>query len=186
MQSPTIAADEAGIHFLHDNNDIVVVWGEIAQICGIRHKHADGTTYIEVFIVHYSGVDFRFQSIEPGYEQTTAEMERHLIGFNRSSLELVRSLEEEQTIPVVWTRDEAIQPFRFQPPVADTRDPTPQEHAQMQAAHEASIATCERILGRALKPEEIECVKTGFENGRIVGSIAPPLSNLLIEKQKVE
>jgi hypothetical protein len=52
----------------------------------------------------------------------------------------------------------------------------------MAAAHQASIATCEKILGRALSTDEAECVKTGFENGRIVGSIAPPLCHLLVER----
>jgi hypothetical protein len=113
-----------------------------------------------------------------------AEMEKHLFGFRRARLEAVRTFEEEgQTIPVIWKRDEAIQPFQLRPPVVEPRDPTPQERAQMEAAHQASIATCERILGRPLEPAELACVQTGFENGRIDGSIAAPLCHLLVNRQ---
>lgn len=178
-------ADGVGIHLPAVRNYVVVNWGEIAQICALREKYANETPYIEVFVDHISGVDFRFHSVEAGYEQTTAEMEKHLIGFRRAALEAVRTFEEEgQTIPVVWKRDEAIQPFQLQPPVVDPRDPTPQERVQMEAAHKASIATCEKILGRPLSPKEAVCVQTAFENGRITGNIAPPLANLLVERQR--
>jgi hypothetical protein len=181
---PVIAADEAGIHFRHGEDDIVVEWGEIAQICALRARDGDGTEFIEVFVDHFSGVDFRFHSVDGGYAQTTAEMERRLIGFRRDALEAVRTFEEEgQTIPVVWARDEAVQPFALRSPVIDLRDPTPGERTQMEAAHRASIATCEKILGRPLRAEEIACVETGFVNGRIMGNIAPPLAQLLIERQ---
>jgi hypothetical protein len=181
---PTIFADDVGIHLPAVDGYALVDWGEIAQICALREKYADGTPFIEVFVDHLSGVDFRFHSVEPGYEQTTAEMEKHLIGFRRAGLEAVRTFEEEgQTIPVIWKRDEAVQPFQLRPPVIDPRDPTPQERAQMEAAHQASIATCEKILGRSLEPAELACVQTGFENGRIVGSIAAPLCHLLVKRQ---
>ena len=179
----TVAADEMGIHFLAGDEDIVVDWGEIAQICALREKDADGTPFIEVFVDHLSGVDFRFHSVDPGYEQTTAEMENRLIGFKRAKLEAVRTLDEEQTIPVVWERDEASQPFQLRASAVDPRDPTPEERARMKAAHDSSIATCEKILGRPLRGEEVACVKTGFENGRIMGSIAPPLAQLLVARQ---
>jgi hypothetical protein len=183
----TIAADDVGIHFLHGDKDIVVDWGEIAEVCALRQHYLDGTPYIEVFVDHISGVDFRFHSVEVGYEQTTAGMEMHLIGFKRAVLEAVGTLDEEgQTIPVIWTRDEAVQPFQLRPPVIDPRPPTPQERAQMEAAHQASIVTCEKILGRQLEPHEIACVQTGFENGRIVGNIAAPLCHLLVERQRTE
>ena len=180
---PTIAADDIGIHFMHGDKDVVVHWGEIAQICALREKYADDTPFIEVFVDHLSGVDFRFHSVEMGYEQTTAEMEKHLIGFKRAMLETVRTLDEEQTIPVVWKRDELFQPFQLHPPVIDTRDPSPEERTRMQAAHQASITTCEKILGRPLSLDEVACVQTGFENGRITGKIAAPLAHFLMERQ---
>ncbi len=187
VTKPVIAADDVGIHFLHGDKDIVVDWGEIAKVCALRQNHPDGTPYIEVFVDHISGVDFRFHSVEVGYEQTTAEMETYLVGFKRAALEAVRTLDEEgQTIPVIWTRDGAVQPFQLYPPVIDPRLPTPQERAEMEAAHQASIATCEKILGRQLEPHEIACVQTGFENGRIVGNIAAPLCHLLVERQRTE
>lgn len=187
LNQPTMAADNVGIHFLHGGNDVVVEWGEIAQVCALRAKYADGTPFIEVFVDHLSGVDFRFTSVEAGYEQTIGEMERQLIGFRRAVLEAVHSFEEEgETIPVVWKRDEVVQPFQLRLPVVDSRDPTPQEIAQMQAAHQASIESSEKILGRRLEPDEIACVRTAFENGRIVGSIAAPLCDVLVERERGE
>jgi hypothetical protein len=184
---PTITADEVGIHFLHGDHDIVVDWGEIASVCALRQTYSDGTPYIEVFVDHFSGVDFRFQSVEAGYEQTLAEMEKYLIGFSSAAVKAVRTFDEEaQTIPAIWTRDETVQPFQLRPPVIDPRSPTPQERAQMDAAHQATIATCEKILGRQLQPHEIACVQTGFENGCIVGSVAAPLCNLLVERERAE
>lgn len=183
---PTIAADDAGIHFMHGDNDIVIDWGEIAQICALRQAGAEGTPFIEIFVDHLSGVDFRFHSMERGYEQATREMEKHLTGFKRGSLEAVGTLDEEQTIPVIWKRDEALQPFQLRPPVIDTREPTPEERAQMQAAHQASLAACEKILGRPLSPDEVACVQTCFENGRIAGNIAPPLAQFLVERKSGE
>lgn len=169
---PSISADDVGIHFLRTSRDDVIVdWGEIAEVCALRDNYADGTPFIEVFIDHISGVDFRFHSVEAGYEQTTAEMEKHLIGFRRAALEAVRTFEEEgQTIPVIWKRDEALQPFQLRP-------------LKMERAHLASIATCEKILGRSLTADELACIKTGFENGRIVGNIASPLCHLLVKHQ---
>lgn len=184
---PTIAADDVGVHFLHGAKDIVVRWGEIAQVCALRQNDPDGTPYIEVFVDHVSGVDFRFHNVEVGYEQTTAEMEKYLGGFTRAALEAVGSLDEGgQTIPVIWTRQEAVQPFQLAPPVIDPRPPTPEERAQIEAAHQAAIATCEKILGRQLEPHEIACVQTGFENGRIVGNIAARLCHELVERQGTE
>jgi hypothetical protein len=181
---PTIFADDVGIHLPVVDGHVVVDWGEIAQVCAVREKYADGTPFIEVFVDHVSGVDFRFHSVDRGYEQTTAEMEKHLTGFRRAGLEAVRTFDEdEQAIPVVWKRDEAVQPFQLRPQLIDPRDPTPQERARMEAAHQASIATCEKVLGRPLTPAELACVQTGFENGRIVGCIAPPLCHLLVERQ---
>ena len=181
---PIIFADDVGIHLPAVDGYVVVDWGEIAQVCGLREQYADGRPFINVFVDHISGVDFRFHSVDGGYEQTMALMEKHLIGFRRAGLEAVRTFEEEgQTIPVVWKRDESAQPFQLRAPVIDRRDPNPQERAQIEAAHQASIATCEKALGRPLKPAELACVQTGFENGRIVGGIAPPLCHLLVQRE---
>ncbi len=49
----------------------------------VLRNYPDGTPYIEVFVDHISGVDFRFHSVEVGYEQTTAEMEMYLVGFKQ-------------------------------------------------------------------------------------------------------
>jgi hypothetical protein len=183
----TIAADELGIHLLHGDNDVVVHWGEIAEVHGLRQKYVDGTEFIEVFVDHISGVDFGFLSMEVGYDQTTTEMERYLFGFRRSTLNAVGTLDDEgEDIPIVWKRDESVQPFQLQPPVIDPRGPNSEERARMSTAHQASIATCERILRRPLLTHELACVQTTFENGRIVGSIAAPLCNLLVEHQRGE
>ncbi|MBK8498857.1 MAG: hypothetical protein IPL52_08570 [Flavobacteriales bacterium] len=183
---PTIFADDLGIHFSAGEEDIVVVWGEIAAICASRQVY-QGTTHIEVFVDHFTGVDFRFQSGEAGYEQTTAEMEKHLIGFDRAQLEVVRiSPEDGEEINDVWVRDEAVQPFQMQPDVIDPRDPTPDEVAQMETARRASIASSEQLLGRPLHPEEVACIHVWFENGRIMGNTTPPLSQLLIERHNAK
>lgn len=179
---PTIAADNAGIHFFAGDEDILVAWGEIASACASRWSY-EGKTYTTVFIDHFTGVDFRFQSGEEGYEQTIAEMEKHLVGFKRVQLEAVRiSGEGGEEIKNVWVRDEAVQPFQMQPEVIDPRDPTPEEVAQMEAARRASMASSENLLGRPLSPEEVACIQVWFENGRIMGNTAPPLSDLLIER----
>src|SRR6185312_6072083 len=98
-------------------------------------------------------------------------------------VEAAETWDKKLDSPPVWTRDEAIQPFELRPPVIDPREPTPEERVQMEAAHKASIATCEKILGRALDANEVACVQTGFENGRITGNIAPPLAQRLVERQ---
>jgi hypothetical protein len=181
---PTIAADDVGIRFLRSGrDDIVVDWGEIESIDAARCDSIDGSSFLEVYINHISGVDFRFHNVEAGYEQVMASMEQHLIGFSRAKIEAAGTWEQKLDTPPVWKRDEAIQPFKLRPPVIDSRDPTPEELVQMQAAHRASVATCEKILGRPLSADEIACVETGFENGRITGNIAPPLSRLLVERQ---
>jgi hypothetical protein len=181
---PTMFADDVGIHLPAVDGYVVVHWGEIAQVDALRETDANGTTFIDVMIVHLFGVDFHIRSVESGYGQTTTEMEKHLIGFRRSALEAVPTLEEAgETFPVVWKRDEVLQPFQLMPPVIDPRDPTPQERAQMERAHLASIAACERTLGRPLTVDEVACVNTRFENGRITGNIAPPLAQLLVGRQ---
>ncbi|MBP7514266.1 MAG: hypothetical protein KA791_06950 [Flavobacteriales bacterium] len=134
-----------------------------------------------VYVDHYTGVDFRFQSVEPGYAQTITEMEKHLIGFSHTQLEAVPICHEiGEEIHLLWKRDETIQPFQLQP--EDTRDPTVEELAQMEAARHASIVTSARLLGRPLTPEELECIQVWFENGHIMGSTAPPLSDQLREQ----
>jgi hypothetical protein len=177
-------ADDVGIHLPAVDDYAIVDWGEIAQVDALREKDQDGTVFIDVMIVHISGVDFHFHSVDSGYEQTTAEMEKHLPGFRRDRLEAVPTFEDAgETIPTVWERDEAVQPFSLRPPTINPRDPTPQERVQIEAARKASVTTCEKILGRPLSADERACVQTGFENGRITGSIAPPLAQLLAARQ---
>ncbi len=182
---PAIAADDVGIHFLQSGcDDVVVDWGEIESVDAARCDSADGTTFLEVYVYHISGVDFRFHDVEAGYAQVMASVERHLIGFSRAKAEGAGTWEQMLDTPPVWTRDENVQPFQLRPPKIDTREPTAQERAQMEGVHRASIVTCEKILRRSLTGDELRCVKTGFENGRIVGSIGVPLCNLLIERQR--
>jgi hypothetical protein len=183
---PAIAADDVGIHFLRSARDIVVDWGEIESVDAARCESADGSSFLEVYINHLSGVDFRFHDVEAGYEQVMASMEQHLVGFSRAIAEAAGTWEQKLDSPPVWKRDEAIQPFQLRPPEIDPREPTAEERQRMESAHRASIATCEKILGRLLQPQEIACVQTGFENGRIVGSIAAPLCHMLVERQSSE
>jgi hypothetical protein len=181
---PAIAGDDVGIRFLRSGrDDIVVDWGEIESVDAARCDSTDGSSVLEVYINHISGVDFSFHDVDAGYEQVMASMEQHLIGFSRAKAEAAGTWEQKLDTPPVWKRDEATQPFQLRPPIIDSRDPTPEERVQMQAAHQASVATCERILGRPLSADEFPCVETGFENGRIMGNIAPPLSRLLVERQ---
>lgn len=183
---PIITADNVGIHFVAGDEDILVAWGEIAAVCASQRVH-QGTTHIEVFVDHYTGVDFRFHSVETGYEQTTAEMEKHLIGFRRDQLEAVASPgNDAEEIRVVWERDEAVQPFQLQPEVVDQREPTLKERAEMESARHASIVSAERLLGRPLQPEELDCIHVWFENGRIMGSTTPPLAQVLIDRRNAE
>jgi hypothetical protein len=180
---PDIVADEVGIHFLRTGSDIVVVWGEIESVDAARFEGADGSSFLEVYIVHMSGVDFRFQDVDAGYDQVMALMEQYLVGFSRAKAEAAGTWEQKLDSPTVWERDETIQPFQLRPLEIDPREPTAEERERMESAHRASIATCEKILGRSLQPEELACVQTGFENGRIVGSIAAPLCHLLLERR---
>ena len=180
---PTVIADDVGIHFLPDEDDVVVAWGEIAGISGLRLERADGTPFLTVYIHHITGVNFALLSNEVGYEQAIAEMEKHLIGFRSMALEAVRPFSEVGTVAGIWDRNEAVQPFQLRPPVIDPREPTAEERAEMEAARQASIAACEAILGRPLKADELKCVEIGFENGEITGGIAAPLCRLLVERQ---
>ena len=178
---PSITADDRGIHFVRvRDEDIVVSWGEIGSIDAAKCESPDGTTYIEIYVNHLSGVDFGFHSTETGYADVLASMERHLIGFKTSDVEAAKTWGEKLGRPPIWKRDEQVQPFQLEPLVVDTRPPTEAERQQMTEAHRASVVTCERILGRPLQPHELACVHTGFENARIVGRIASPLSELLV------
>ncbi|HZZ45184.1 MAG TPA: hypothetical protein VFE58_19765 [Tepidisphaeraceae bacterium] len=181
---PAIAADDVGIRFLRSGrDDIIVDWGEIESVDVARYDSTDDSSFFEVYINHVSGVDFRFKDVDVGYEQVMESMEQYLIGFSRDKAEVAGAREQAlNTIPV-WKRDEGIQPFELRLPKINTREPTAQELMQMQLAHRASVASCEKILGRTLTPDEMVCVETSFENGSVKGNIAPPLSRLLIERQ---
>jgi hypothetical protein len=113
---PTIAADGVGIHFLSTGRDITVHWGEIEAICVLREEPPEGTAYLRFFVDLFGGVDFQFTSADAGYEQVTADMAKHLIGFSRVRAESVGSWKTEHDIPVVWRRDVSIQPFELRPP----------------------------------------------------------------------
>lgn len=178
-----IVADDTGIHFVGSGRDIVVQWGEIESVDAVRCERADATSFLEIYINHFSGVDFRFHDVDTGYAQVMASMEEHLVGFSRAKAEAEGTWEEKLDTPVVWRRDESIQPFELHAPEVDPRPPTAEERVRMEAAHRASIATCEKLLGRSLQAAELACIHTGFENGRITGSIAPPLCDLLVERQ---
>jgi len=179
---PAVAADARGIHFLGSGNGVVLAWGDIASVEAVRWQHADGSNYLEVSVEHLSGVDFRFQDCYEGYDQVMAAMEERLIGFSRARAEAAQTGDQEHT-PVIWKRAEAAQPFQLTPLNEDSRAPTEEERKQMQADRQASIASCERILGRPLEVSEQECVRVDFKNGRIVGSIAAPLSDKLASRQ---
>src|SRR4051794_15355990 len=160
-----IFADDAGIHLPAVNGYVVVDWGEIESVDAARWDSTDGSSFLEVHINHISGVDFGFHDVDVGYEQVMASMEQHLIGFSRAKAEAAGTWEQQLDSPPVWKRDEAIQPFQLRPPEIDPREPTAKECERMESAHRASIATCEKILGRPLQPQELACVQTGFENG---------------------
>jgi hypothetical protein len=181
---PNITADERGIHFVGvTDRDILVSWGEIESVDAAKCASTDGSIVLEVYVNHFSGVDFRFHNVEPGYLQVMSVMEQRLIGFSRSKLEAAGTWEEKLDGTAVWQRDESVQPYEFQPQVVDPRPPTEAERLQMAAAHQASIATCAKLLGRQLQDHELACIYTGFENGRIVGNISPPLCNLIAPPQ---
>ncbi|MGD0769659.1 MAG: hypothetical protein ABSB42_15860 [Tepidisphaeraceae bacterium] len=140
----SITADDVGIHFLRSGrDDIVVEWGEIESIDAARCDAADGSSFLEVYVNHISGVDFYFQNVELGYEQVMASMELHLIGFSRNRAEAEGTWEQKLDTPVVWKRDVSVQPFQLRAPKIDTRDPSKEELTQMESAHRATISTQE-------------------------------------------
>jgi len=180
----SILADNIGIHFMNGGqDDIVIEWGEIEGVEAARVKWADGSTGLEIFIDDYTGVDFTFYNIDLDYDEVMASMEQHLVGFSRARAEAAGSWDEKRGTPRVWERDEAIQPFKLLSVEIDSREPSPEERVQMEVARQASIVTCENILGRPLDAAELACVNTGFKNGQIVGGIEPPLCDLLFGRQ---
>jgi len=189
MQSPThkrsVSADDVGIHFVGvDREDILVEWGEIESVDAARWKSADGSSFLEVYVYHFSGVDFRFHDVESGYEQVMAAMEQHLIGFSRKQVETHgENWEQKIGSAVPWKRDDSVQPFKLSDRKIDPRPPTKEEVSRMESARRATISTCEKTLGRPLLAHELECIHVGFENARIVGSIAQPLYNLLVNRK---
>jgi hypothetical protein len=60
---------------------------------------------------------------------------------------------------------------------------TPEQARQLRAAHDATVASCERLLGRPLTNEEKGCIHDEFKDGELVGSVAPPLSDTLKARQ---
>jgi hypothetical protein len=175
-----IFADDAGIHFEGSTREVIVHWGEIAAICAVKETTNDGESFLEIYVDHISGVDFRFHSVDEGYAQVMAEMENHLIGFARERVETVGTIKEmNYDMPAVWTRDETVQPFELHERPIDRRDPTEAEVEQMERARAATVVTCERILGRSLTDAERACIHVTFENGKIVGNISALLAEFL-------
>ncbi len=172
-----------GFTFCAARDDIVIHWGEIQSVDATRGKYADGSTFLEISVDHFCGVDFRFHASEVGYAQVMAEMEKRLIGFSRAQAEAAGTWEEKLDTPPVWQRDEKLQPLEMRPPEVDTREPSPEERVQMAASFEAFVAKCEKELGRPLVPAELNCLCTVFENGRIVGSDVQPLCDLFAKRQ---
>jgi hypothetical protein len=96
-----IAADDMGIHFLRTpGDDIVVTWDELDAIIVGRLRENNGFEYLEFYVHHISGVDFRFHNVEPGYSEVMQELERRLPGFSRAAAESVG--EDEITL---WERN---------------------------------------------------------------------------------
>src|SRR5688572_17998077 len=62
--------------------------------------------------------------------------------------------------------------------------PTPPQTEEGKAAYKASVDTCERLLGRKLTQEELDCVVVEERDGRIHGRIQAPLSKSLQRRQK--
>jgi hypothetical protein len=60
---------------------------------------------------------------------------------------------------------------------------TPEQIEQQAAAHQASILTCERLLGRKLTDLELNCVKDEYKDGELRGWITAPLSETLKRRQ---
>jgi hypothetical protein len=182
----SVAADDQGIHFLGKGGvEIVVVsWGEIRSVSAVRWPRPDGSNFLDVYIDHFSGVDFTFTDVEDGYDQVMAAMEQHLVGFTRARVEAAPPPVPEKLGWVdAWKRDERVQPFQLSPLKVDNRAPTEEERALMRSAHQASIDSCERILGRPLDASELACIHTEFKNGEIAGGISPPLSEKLVSRQ---
>jgi hypothetical protein len=60
---------------------------------------------------------------------------------------------------------------------------TPEQKQQVEAARSATVATSERLLGRALTDSEKGCIHVDFKDGGPVGSVSAPLSETLKKRQ---
>jgi hypothetical protein len=157
--------------------------GEIEGICALWNRAEADRPWLEIYVDHFSGVDFRFSNACKGYEQVMTAMEVRLLGFSRDRAEAVGSWEEEQRLPVVWRRDLVAQPFESRLPEADPRDPTPVELHVRESVRNVTIAICALRLGRELEADELRCVHTDLKDGKIQGAIAYPLSETLTRRQ---
>ena len=184
---PRMAADDIGIRFMAIGSGWGdypgVEWGEIHQVCALWNKSRDNPPWLEIYVDHFSGVDFRFSSVGKGYDQVMKAIEEHLVGFSRARAEAVGSWEEEQDLPVVWRRDLVAQPFELRLPQVDPRDPTPVEPHVIECVRNATIGICAMCLGRELEAEELHCIQANLIEGRIRGSITCPLSETLTRSQ---
>jgi hypothetical protein len=184
---PRIAADDIGIRFLaiasRGPDYPGVEWGEIHQVCALRNQIENVPPWLEIYVDHFSGVDFRFTSAEKGYEQVMTAMEQHLSGFSRARAEAVGTWEEEQDLPVVWRRDLVAQPFESRLPQKGPRGPKHVETHAMECLRNATIAVCEMRLGRQIEAGELRCIHTDVKDGTIQANIAEPLSKTLTRRQ---
>jgi hypothetical protein len=60
---------------------------------------------------------------------------------------------------------------------------TPEQSQQVEAARQATVATSERLLGRQLTNDEKSCIKVEWRDDHPAGSVAPPLSETLKQRQ---
>lgn len=117
-EGPRIFADDAGIHFRRSGaRDFILDWGEIAGVDTARRESDDGTSILEIDVGHFSGAEFRFHDVDPGYDQVINAMEQHLLGFSRAKAEAAFPNDQKQeNAPPIWKRNEVLQPFQPQHP----------------------------------------------------------------------
>ena len=59
---------------------------------------------------------------------------------------------------------------------SDAKNLTTEQAQQVEAARQASITSTQQLLGRPLTEPEKDCIHVDFDDGRVRGRIAPPLS----------
>ena len=66
---------------------------------------------------------------------------------------------------------------------SDAKKLTTEQAQQVEAARQASITSTQQLLGRPLTEPEKDCIHVDFDDGRVRGRIAPPLSETLKKRQ---